>query len=110
EENSYLVPHAMTRIGPGANPYPPDKEWAEPDLDRASALMRQVFEDPEAAALRGRRAAADIRRTHSPGAASEAIALRMEKIRRARLIDRLESPSPGDGATGLPSGRAQLEH
>jgi glycosyltransferase involved in cell wall biosynthesis/SAM-dependent methyltransferase len=110
EENSYLVPHAMTAIGPGANPYPPDKEWAEPDLDLAAALMRQVVQNPEDAAQRGRRAADDIRRTHSPEAASEAIALRLEQIRRARLIDRLESPSPGDGATGLPSGRAQLEH
>ena len=43
------LPRARTRwseIGPGADPYPPDKQWAEPDLDQAAALMREVFENP----------------------------------------------------------------
>ena len=51
EENSFLVPHTMVEIGPDADPYPPDKEWAEPDLGRASALMRQAFENPQGAAV-----------------------------------------------------------
>jgi glycosyltransferase involved in cell wall biosynthesis/SAM-dependent methyltransferase len=110
EENSYLVPHTMVEIGPDADPYPPDKQWAEPDLDRASALMRQVFENPEAAAFRGRRAAGDIRRTHSPEAAREAIEVRMEQVKRSRLIDRLRVPTAADAAAGGTSGRGQLEH
>jgi glycosyltransferase involved in cell wall biosynthesis/SAM-dependent methyltransferase len=110
DENSYLVPHTMVEIGPDAPPYPADKQWAEPDLDRASALMRQVFEDPQAAALRGRRAAVDIRRTHSPEAACESIRARMEQVKRARLIDRLIDPGPADAAAGSSSGRSQLEH
>jgi glycosyltransferase involved in cell wall biosynthesis/SAM-dependent methyltransferase len=107
-ENSYLVPHTMTEIGPDAPPYPADKEWAEPDLDLAAELMRQVFEDPEAAAQRGRRAADDIRRTHSPRASAEAIETLVTQIRRADLRERLEGPSPAQAAAGGLSGRAQL--
>jgi glycosyltransferase involved in cell wall biosynthesis/SAM-dependent methyltransferase len=110
EANSYLVPHTMSEIGPDAPPYPADKEWAEPDLDRAAELMRNVFENPEAAALRGERAAADIRRTHSLQAACEAIQGRIAQAKRADLIDRLTGPSPARAAAGAASGRAQLEH
>jgi glycosyltransferase involved in cell wall biosynthesis/SAM-dependent methyltransferase len=107
DQNGYLVPHTMTEIGPGADPYPPDKEWAEPDLDQAAALMRDAFENPRGAALRGRRAALDIRRTHSPAAAREEIELRMGLIKRARLIHELEDPTP---ARAAPRGRGKLEH
>lgn len=109
-ENSYLVPHSMAEIGPDAAPYPADKEWAEPDLDRAAELMREVFENPQAAAERGRRAADDIRRTHSLEAAGETIKARIAQAKRAGLIDRLEGPSPVQAAAGRLSGRAQLVH
>ncbi len=39
-ENSYLVPQTAARIGPDAEPYPPDGQWAEPDLDFAAEMMR----------------------------------------------------------------------
>ena len=108
--NSYLVPHSMVEIGPDAAPYPADKEWAEPDLDRAAELMREVFENPQAAAKRGRRAADDIRRTHSVEAAGQIIKARVSQTKRASLIDRLEGPSPAQAAAGRLSGRAQLVH
>ena len=76
-ENSYLVGHATTTVGPDAHPYPPDGVWAEPDLDEAARLMRHVFEHPEEARERGARAAVDIRRTNSPQAAGAAMAERL---------------------------------
>lgn len=109
-DNSYLVPYSMTEIGPGAAPYPADKEWAEPDLDRAAELMRQVYENPEAAAERGRRAADDIRHTHSPQAAAGVVTERIGQIKRRGLLQRLEGPSPAEAASGRRSGRAQLVH
>lgn len=110
EENSFLVPHTMVEIGPDADPYPPDKTWAEPDLDRAAALMREAFENPHEADLRGQRAAADIRRSHSPAAAREAMTTRMEEGRRGRLVARLQPPTEARASVGAPAGRDLLEH
>jgi len=110
EENSYLVPYELTEIGPDANPYPEDKEWAEPDIERAAALMREVFEHPEEAAARGQRAAADIRRAHSPQAAAEAIMARIEHGRFSRLAARFQPPSAARATVGAPAGRDLLEH
>jgi glycosyltransferase involved in cell wall biosynthesis/2-polyprenyl-3-methyl-5-hydroxy-6-metoxy-1,4-benzoquinol methylase len=110
EGNSFLVPHTMVEIGPDANPYPPDKQWAEPDLDRAAALMRQVFENPETAALRAQRAAEDIRRSHSPEAAGDAIKRRIDEVKRHGLLARVDNPDPAQAAKGAPGGRGQLEH
>jgi hypothetical protein len=95
-ENSYLVPHTLTRIGPDAEPYPPDGEWAEPDLDHAAAVMRAVVAEPAEAANRARRAAIDIRHTHSPEAAAASIEARIAEGRADALIERLRDPhSPG---------------
>jgi glycosyltransferase involved in cell wall biosynthesis/SAM-dependent methyltransferase len=58
--NSYLVDYEMTRVGPDAENYPADGQWAEPDLDHAAALMREVWEDQDAARQRGARASHDI--------------------------------------------------
>jgi glycosyltransferase involved in cell wall biosynthesis/SAM-dependent methyltransferase len=110
EGNSYLVPHTMVEIGPDANPYPANQEWAEPDLDQASALMREVCENPELAALRGRRAADDIRRTHSAEAAGEALKLKIGEAKRASLFALLKRPSPANAAVGALGGRGLLEH
>jgi SAM-dependent methyltransferase/glycosyltransferase involved in cell wall biosynthesis len=104
EENSYLVGHSMAKIGTDAGPYPPEAEWAEPDLDQAARLMRQVFEQPDEAAARGRRAAADIRRTHSSRAAGELIAGRVAAVRRKRVLARFEAPSSAGGSDGEQEG------
>ena len=80
-ENSYLVDYALAPIGAGADPYPADGEWAEPDLDHAAELMREVFEDPEEARGAARRArptsAARTRRRRPARRCSE----RLERIR-----------------------------
>lgn len=111
EQNSFLIPHTMVPIGDDAPPYPAEGEWAEPDLDRAAALMRRAFDDPVAAAERGRRAAADIRRTHSLKAAGEVIAARVAEARRQRLIGQLRHPGTATRRPGTqPRGRDHLEH
>lgn len=93
EENSFLVRHSMVKIGDDAPPYPPNGEWAEPDLDHAAELMRDAYERPWVAAERGHRGAADLRRTHSVAASGAMIAARVEAIRRRRLAARLRHPS-----------------
>jgi hypothetical protein len=105
--NSFLVPAEETTIGPDANPYPPDGRWAEPDLDRAAELMRQVFRDPSAAADVGGRAAADIRLTNSPQAAAAWIEARIDEGRTETTIGRLHEPAP---STSHLSAKVELEH
>lgn len=110
-ENGFLVPHAMVEIGPDAAPYPADLEWADPDLAHASRLMSEVFEDRSAAAEKGRRAAADIRMTHSPRAAREGIEARLSDARRRDLLSRLGPADAAKVAAGIPAGsRDRLEY
>ncbi|HEY2715542.1 MAG TPA: glycosyltransferase [Solirubrobacterales bacterium] len=110
EENSFLVPYTAAKIGPHADPYPPEGEWAEPDLEAAAAMMKAAVADPGAAAAKARRAAIDIRHTHSSEAAAASIEARVAEGRTDELIERLtalESPQ-GDplrqliGLGGLP--------
>ena len=55
EETTYLVPYSLTTLGHAVGPYPAGTVWADPDLDEAARLMREVVDGPEAARERGRR-------------------------------------------------------
>ena len=79
-DNSYLVDYRLVEIGPGNDPYPPAGQWAEPDVDHAARLMREVFDDPRQARARGARAAAEIRASHSPEAAGRFMAERLKLL------------------------------
>jgi hypothetical protein len=118
--NSLLVHHQLVPIGAGAEPYPPDGVWADPDLGHAAKLMRQVFDDREAARELGARAAGDIRRTHSPAAAGAIMHRRLESIRatgdvrQARIAARTHPPAlarlpmrVGQGPRAAGKGRPQ---
>ncbi|GAA3802228.1 glycosyltransferase [Cellulomonas soli] len=85
-ENSYLVPWTPGTIPADAAPYPAGGRWAEPDLDAAAALIRRVLDDPAEAVARGHRAAADIARLHSPQAAGERVAARLDALRARRRV------------------------
>jgi glycosyltransferase involved in cell wall biosynthesis len=87
-ENGLLVDHHLVAIGPGHEPYPAEATWAEPDMEHAAALMRQVFEDRDRARALGTSAAESIRSTHSLQTAGEVLRRRLEAIRatgRARI-------------------------
>ncbi|MCW2959506.1 MAG: glycosyltransferase, partial [Solirubrobacterales bacterium] len=78
--NSFLVDYALTPIGRDAGPYPADGEWAEPDVAHATRLLRHVLNNPEDAAARAAKAAADIRERHSLAAAGAAMSRRLEHV------------------------------
>ncbi len=116
-DNSYLVEHSLGRIGPDAGPYAADAEWAEPNLEHAATLMRQVFEQGDQATAKGERAAADIRRTHSPRAAGEVLAAHLAGGQGSPAVPRsgAEVELAASPVAVLPdanpaSGRAQLHH
>lgn len=79
-ENSYLVDHELVPIGSGNDPYPPEGLWAEPDLDHAAKLMREVVQSPLEATRRGRRAAEEIRSSHGPAVAGSQMAARLRYL------------------------------
>ena len=45
DSTSMLIPYERARVGSGAHPYDPTAMWAEPDLGKAAAAMRAVFDD-----------------------------------------------------------------
>jgi glycosyltransferase involved in cell wall biosynthesis len=79
-ENSYLVDYTIGRVGPDCEIYPPEGEWAEPSIEHAAQLMRQVHGDPRDAARRGARAVKDIAAMLSPQATGAAMRSRLEEL------------------------------
>lgn len=111
DENSFLVRHSLAEIGPDAPPYPAEGMWAEPDLEHAAELMRGVYEDRAAAAEKGRRAAAEIRRTHSLQASRQSIEQRINEARGKRTMERVRvGLEPHEEPVDSPTARDQLQH
>jgi glycosyltransferase involved in cell wall biosynthesis len=81
ESVAFLVPYTLREIGPDHHPYPAHARWAEPDLEHAGKLMRQVFEEREGAAEVGQRAAARIRDEWSATAMGPQLAERVAALR-----------------------------
>jgi glycosyltransferase involved in cell wall biosynthesis len=86
-ENSYLCPYRLCPVGRDREPYPATSQWAEPDTEAAARILREVYANREAAELRGRRAAENIRALQSPGLAGEIIRRRLETIQKRRQND-----------------------
>jgi hypothetical protein len=99
DENSYLVDYTIARVGPDCEIYPPEGEWAEPSIEHAAQLMRELYSEPTQAAERGARAADDIARTLS--AATTGLAMR----RRLEQLEGGSSNGSGAAVNGAPAVR-----
>lgn len=84
------VDHRPVAIGPGSDPYPATGEWAEPDLDHAAAVLRELRAQPQEVARRAARARQEVLREHAPAAAGAAMV--------DRLLVRAGLPRRPDGA------------
>ncbi len=80
EENSFLVPFRPGTVPAGCPPYPEGFAWAEPDLDAAVELLRQVAGDPRKASAVGAVARADVEARHSVTARARFVADRFGAI------------------------------
>jgi glycosyltransferase involved in cell wall biosynthesis len=78
-DNSFLVDYRLTRIE-GEGPYPKGFVWADPDLEQAAEQMRYVFENRDAAALRGRRARATVLELFDPIVVGARMKERLKRI------------------------------
>ncbi len=83
-ENSYLVRHTEVQVGPEGENYPAQGIWAEPDLDHAAQLMREVWEHQDEAGARGARAQREIAEHFSLEAVGEAARSRLKRLATAR--------------------------
>jgi glycosyltransferase involved in cell wall biosynthesis len=66
EANSYLVAWSPARVGLGVEHYPPDANWAAPDVEQAAVLLRSIQLEPQAARARALRGQADVRALLAP--------------------------------------------
>ena len=81
-ECSYLVPFVETRLSDAVGPYPAGTTWADPDLDEAAQLMRQVVEHPDEARERGLRGKAAIEESQSLERATRFLVERVPQFER----------------------------
>jgi len=79
-ENSYLVRHRETLVGPEGENYPAHGTWAEPDLDHAAQLMREVWCDQAEARARGARAQREIAEHFSLEAVGQVARERLKRL------------------------------
>jgi glycosyltransferase involved in cell wall biosynthesis/SAM-dependent methyltransferase len=101
--NSYLVDWKMTEVGPEGENYPAAGRWAEPDLDHAAALMREVWTDQAEARRRGEQAREDIAEHFSTSAVGAIARARLKRLTRTarRLGGQRAALANGDGGMGL---------
>jgi glycosyltransferase involved in cell wall biosynthesis/SAM-dependent methyltransferase len=104
--NSYLVDYEMTRVGPEGENYPAEGRWAEPDLDHAAKLMREVWENQDEARARGARAKREIAENFSVAAVGDLARARLKLLGRIGRHSRARYSSgyaPMASGNGLPN-------
>lgn len=84
-QNSYLVGYETSSVPSGTGPYLEGAAWADPDIDEAAALMREVYLNRQESAARGRLAREQARTIHTPERTAEFIRRRLAEIRRMEL-------------------------
>jgi glycosyltransferase involved in cell wall biosynthesis/2-polyprenyl-3-methyl-5-hydroxy-6-metoxy-1,4-benzoquinol methylase len=97
EESSYLVPYSLTSLEHAVGPYPAGTVWADPDLDAAASVLREVFEQPDAARERGEAGRAAVAERQSVTRAAEFVSARVPELQRA-AHDRAIRQTPGTRA------------
>jgi glycosyltransferase involved in cell wall biosynthesis len=80
DRTGYPIPWRKSRVGVRGTAYPRWGKWAEPDLRRATELMRDVVERPADAAVRGTRAAQLMAERYAPAAVGRLVAHELERF------------------------------
>lgn len=81
-EYSYPVPYKLRNVEPHEYVWSEEQQWAEPDVDAAADLFRQVYEDPVTRARKTTAAKAFVDRLYSPAAVAAAVLNRVSEIER----------------------------
>ena len=83
-ENSLLVDYELAEITEDRPIYARGNVWAEPSVDQAGAYMRQVYDHPEEARARAKRAQPEIQRLLSLDVAGQRMRVRLDQIAAGR--------------------------
>ena len=81
--NSWLIPYVYVSVLPGSTIYPEGVRWADPDLNSAATVMREVVLglDGDAVRLRAERGAADVAAVNDGSLGASFIRRRLSEIR-----------------------------
>jgi glycosyltransferase involved in cell wall biosynthesis len=79
-ETSYLVPWKRVKVGEGAEAYSAKATWAEPNLDAAAEMMRNVYLNPEEAKVKAIAGKLDLEARFTPEQTGTQMKARLEKI------------------------------
>jgi FkbM family methyltransferase len=93
-DTGWPIPYRMVPVGEGNYPYHAGAVWADPDLRAAAAAMREVADNPDEAARRGRAAREHILRTRSMDAAAEWLRQQLEQAHRTWSARRAGPAAP----------------
>ena len=80
DQNAFLVPYELTRIGQGSEPYAENGMWAQPDATKAAECMRNVFENRTESALVGENAIRSVESLYDPVKIGNQISLRLAEV------------------------------
>ncbi len=92
DDNSYLVKHKLIELDRNYGPYMAGEHWAEPDLEHAAQLMKEVFDKRFQPNPRTKSAVASIEQKYSLGALSQSISQRLQAAAPfVRMLERVVS-------------------
>jgi glycosyltransferase involved in cell wall biosynthesis len=83
ESNAFIVLGTRTHVGDGAEGYPRDAMWMEPNVVESARYMRFVYENQEEAAEIGRRGQLDILSSFDVASCGAIMKGRLEQIWRS---------------------------
>ena len=95
DENSYLVGAGLATVPPGIPNYPAGSVWADPNLEEAAALMREVVENPDETAARAARGRQTIGHEHSVDRMAEFAGQRLSEVAELET-DRASAETPAE--------------
>ncbi|MEI8286837.1 MAG: glycosyltransferase [Actinomycetes bacterium] len=84
DANANIVSMHRVKVGDDAGGYSPLAVWAEPNLDEAAALMRSVYENPEMARAKAKKAQAGILNDFTVERSGAIMKNRLEQIWRSQ--------------------------
>ena len=93
-DTGYPVPFHLRAVEAEEYPYAYGNLWAEPNVEAASYLMRQIVADPSAARMKGAQGRLYVQKQYSPSAIGTLIGSRLHVLSSNDLVARRYNSDP----------------